>query len=248
MRLLIIISLTAAAGLTFLASTASAAADVQVTALDCGTHPRRIRIENLGDQAVSLAGWELRSDPAEGEPFDLGQAGSLAAGQRIYVFNGHLAPPTDATISFYRWGVDDTFFLRANDSDDYVRVVDNQGNTADERHCEGVPGGTPEPSYTPPADPQLTPEPTTASATNNQNSTPAPRGGTGGGAGGSSTSGNTGAASNTVGPESASDLPAQGGPPPISHDMQLVPLITGIAALAIGLFLVTAGLRAGRRG
>jgi len=243
--------LVAMAAFGLFAPAARAAADVQVTALDCTGHPRKVRIENLGDAAVSLSGWQLQSDPAEGGPFDLGQAGSLAAGQKIYVFNGHPVqdPPQNPALGFYRWGVDATFFLRANDSNDYVRIVDNQGNTVDERHCEGVPGGTPDPAYeaqfaTPTPTPIVTPTPTAAPTSNRPAATTAPRGQ----GSGSSSSSNTGTGEgNTSATVTASDLPAQGGPPPIRHDLPLAIVMAGLTALVAGALLLRVGLRAGSR-
>jgi hypothetical protein len=247
---LVLIALLVVVAAGSIAPAAHAAADVQITALDCVGHPRKIRIENLGDQAVSLSGWQLQSDPAEGGPFDLGQAGSLAAGQKIYVFNGHPVqnPPQNPALGFYRWGVDATFFLRANDSNDYVRIVDNQGNTVDERHCEGVPGGTPDPAYeaqfaTATPTPVVTPTPTAAPTSNRPTATTAPRG-----QGSGFSSSNTGSgAGNSGAPVPASDLPAQGGPPPIRHDLPLATLLAGLAVLAAGAMLLRSGFRTSSR-
>ena len=148
------IALTAALVVCGLASVPSAvaASDVRVTALDCESHPRRIRVENMGDAPQDLTGWQLQSDPAEGTPFDLGQVGTLGSGGKIYVFQGHLSPDANPSINFYRWGDNDDFFLRANDSSDYVRIVDSAGNTVMQKNCEGV-SPTPSPEVTAAPDP-----------------------------------------------------------------------------------------------
>jgi hypothetical protein len=235
MRLLIAVS-AAVASLVLLTSVAAAGADLRVTALDCESHPRRIRIENLGDAAQDLTGWQLKSDPAEGQPYDLGQVGSLAAGQKFFVFQGHLSPPTDPGAGYFRWGSDETFNLRANDSTDYVRIVDPQGNTVNQRNCEGLPpGATPAPrtQYDPPpvvvpvvTDPPP-PAPTAPAPAAPAQVAPAVRSSTSLGA----TNANSG-------------LPTAGGPPLSGDGLPAsIPLATGAVALAAGMLFVTLGLR-----
>ena len=224
----LIAAVSAAFSIALLSSAAAAAADVRITALDCESHPRRIRIENNGGEAVSLSGWQLQSDPAEGSPFDLGQAGSLAAGQKIYVFQGHLSPNADPSIGFYRWGSDDTFFLRANDSTDYVRIVDGQGNQIDQRNCEGVPA-TPSPDPTVETTPAPTSEP--AAGGGSVPATPAP-------------AKKAGAAVTRASADTASKLPGLGGPPPVDHAIPpTYELIAGAIVIALGLAFVSRGLR-----
>jgi hypothetical protein len=232
MRLLISV-LAAATSLALLTSVAAAGADVRVTALDCESHPRRIRIENLGDAAQDLSGWQLQSDAAEGQAYDLGQVGSVAAGGKFFVFEGHLSPPTNADAGYYRWGSDETFNLRANDSTDYVRIVDPQGSTINQRNCEGLPpGATPAPrsEYDPPpvADPVvLDPAP----------ATPAPAAPV------------AHARASFVGTEAGSGLPAAGGPPGVDQGVTAtIPIAIGSVAVAVGIALVTLGLKRRRPG
>lgn len=237
MRLLIAV-LAAAASLAMLSSVVAAGADVRITALDCGSHPRRIRVENVGDAAQDLSGWQLESDPAEGAPYDLRQVGSLDAGKKAYVFQGHLSPPTDPNVGYYRWGSDEIFNLRANDSTDYVRIVDPQGNSVNQRNCEGLPpGATPAPTseFDPP--PLVTPTvtapatvapapPTTAPAAPAQVAPAAP------------------APGSSSGTSADADLPALGGPPLSGEGLPAsVPLATGTVSLAVSMLCVTLGLR-----
>jgi hypothetical protein len=242
MRLLITVS-AVATSLVLLTSVAAAGVDIRITALDCESHPRRMRIENLGDTAQDLAGWQLQSDPAEGQPLDLGPVGSLAGGQKFFVFQGHLSPPTDPNAGYYRWGSDETFNLRANDSSDYVRIVDAQGNTVNQRNCEGLPpGATPAPrtEYDPP--PVVVPvvsDPTPAAPAPADPAPAAPV--------------QVAPAVRADSPFSAtsadSGLPASGGPPMPGQDVPAtLPLATGAVALAAGMLLVTLGLKRGRPG
>jgi Lamin Tail Domain len=240
MRLFITV-LAAATSLVLLTSVAAAGADVRVTALDCESHPRRIRIENLGDAAQDLSGWQLQSDPVEGQPLDLGPVGSLAAGQKFFVFQGHLSPPTDPVAGYYRWGSDETFNLRANDSTDYVRIVDPQGNTINQRNCEGLPpGATPAPrtQYDPPpvvvpvvldtATP--TPVPAAPAAAAPAQVAPTVR-----------------ASAPSSATNADSGLPASGGPPLAGEGLPAsVPLAVGTVALAVSMLFVSLGLKRDR--
>jgi pyruvate/2-oxoglutarate dehydrogenase complex dihydrolipoamide acyltransferase (E2) component len=249
MRLFIIVA-AVAASFVLLMSVAAAGADLRVTALDCESHPRRIRVENLGDAAQDLSGWQLQSDPAEGQPFDLGQVGSLGAGQKVFVFQGHLSPATDPAAGYYRWGSDETFNLRANDSTDYVRIVDPQGNTINQRNCEGLPpGATPAPrtEYDPPpvADPVvLAPTPAAPAP-----AAPAPAASGAPAAAAASAAPAVRAAASSSGTNADSGLPAAGGPPGIDRGVPAtLPLATGAVALAAGMLLVALGLKSRRPG
>ena len=109
---------------------ASAASDVQVTALDCESHPRRIAIQNKGDTAQSLAGWKLLSDKPN-EVFDLGAVGQVGPGETFYVFNGHLAPLAPIQLGgqwVYGWNPSEVFdpalFVLDPNSADFIRLVD----------------------------------------------------------------------------------------------------------------------------
>jgi hypothetical protein len=242
MRVLIALS-AAGASLALFTSIAAAGADLRVTALDCESHPRRIRVENLGDTAQSLSGWQLQSDPAEGQPFDLGEVGSLGAGQKFFVFEGHLSPPTAPDTGYYRWGSDEIFNLRANDSTDYVRIVDPQGNTIDQRNCEGLPpGATPAPptEYDPPplVAPVVTNPPTAVPAPAATAPAAAAQAVPAGGSSGSS-----GATS------ADAEIPALGGPPLADQSVPAtLPLATGAVALAVSMLLLTLGLRSRKSG
>ena len=119
------------AGLAYILTT-SAASDVQVTAVDCAGHPRKIAIQNKGDTAQNLAGWRLMSDKPN-EVFDLGVVGSVAAGETFYVYNGHLAPltPTPPDVAgawIYGWNpsevYDPSLFVLNEDGKDFIRLVD----------------------------------------------------------------------------------------------------------------------------
>ena len=231
MRLLIAV-LAAATSLAILAPVAAAGADVRITALDCTSHPRRIRIENQGDAAQDLSGWQIQSDSVEGAPWGLGPIGSLDAGKKAFVFQGHLSPAVNPDLGYYRWGTDEIFNLRSNDSSDFVRIVDAQGNTVSQRNCEGLPPGAapaPPSEFDPPplvaATPTAAPAPA-ATAVRTAAPSRAAVGGSGLPAGGGG-------------------LPAGGGRPPAN---QSVPdaLAEGALLLAAGMLLVTAGLRYGK--
>ena len=116
--------------LVALPGAARAASDVQVTLLDCESHPRRMAIQNKGDTPQNLAGWKLLSDKPN-EVFDLGVAGQVAAGETFYVFNGHLAPTTPLQLGgqwVYGWNPSDVFdptlFVVDPNASDFIRLVD----------------------------------------------------------------------------------------------------------------------------
>ena len=234
MRLLIT-ALAAVTSLVILASVVAAGADVRITALDCGSHPRRIRVENMGDAAQDLSGWQLQSYSGDGGPFDLGRAGSLDAGKRFFVFQGHLSPPENPDVGYYRWGTSEIFNLRANDSTDYVRIVDPQGNTVNQRNCEGLPpGATPAPpsEFDPPplATPVVTPAPSAPPATAAPARATVPPSARGG--------------DPRTSPAVGGALPAGGGPPAADQDLPATLLLTtGIVALAAAMLLVTLAIK-----
>ena len=113
--------------------------DVQVTELRCGDEPERVVIENLGDAAQDLAGWQLQSDPSDSEVFDLSVLGSLQPGASITIQSG---PSTFGTLS---WGKE--FIFRDDDSTDYAQIVDDAETVVHQVDCAG--GTAPEPSPTP---------------------------------------------------------------------------------------------------
>ena len=109
--------------------TASGASDVQVTAIDCAGHPRKIAIQNKGDTAQDLPGWKLISDKAN-EVFDLDLVGTVGPGVNFYVFNGHLAPPTPQQVGgewIYGWNpsevYDPSLFVLDEDHEELVFQV-----------------------------------------------------------------------------------------------------------------------------
>ena len=51
--------------------------DVQIAQLECTGDPELVVIENLGDSAQALDGWELQSDPPDSEVFDLRDLGTI---------------------------------------------------------------------------------------------------------------------------------------------------------------------------
>jgi hypothetical protein len=226
-------------------SVAAAGADIRITALDCESHPRRIRIENLGDAAQNLSGWQLQTDPVGGPPFGLGQVGSLDAGQKIFIFQGHLSPATAPDVGYYRWGSGETFYLRANDSTDYVRIVDPQGNTINQRNCEGLPpGATPAPRTQydpPPVTPAVVdPTPTPSAPADRAPTTPVP-------AAPAQVAPAVRASASFTATSADSGLPAAGGPPLSGQDVPAtLPLVAGTVALASSALLVALGLRRNR--
>lgn len=248
---LIIAALAAGTCLLLLTSMTSAASGVHITALDCGSHPRRIRIENQGDTAQDLTGWQLRSDSVEGQPWDLSEVGSIPAGGKFFVFQGHLSPAVNPSLGYYRWGTDEIFNLRANDSSDYVRIVDAQGNTVDQRNCEGLaPGATPAPTseYDPPALATATVAPTAAPAT------PTPAGPAGStarattrpaGSTRATARATTRASGATIGV--GGGLPVGGGRPPgVDHSDERTALAAGAILLVAGTFLTTLAAKRAR--
>lgn len=247
----VIAAVSAVIGLTVLASLVGAASGVRITALDCGSHPRRIRIENQGDTAQDLTGWQLRSDPVEGQPWGLDDVGSIAAAGKFFVFQGHLSPAVNPDLGYYRWGTDEIFNLRANDSTDYVRIVDAQGNTVDQRNCEGLPpGATPAPTteFDPPALATSTPVPATptpaaptavgATPTTKPAGTVRP---------GSRTPTRAPAATGAGGgllTASPGEVPVGGGRPPgVDRGDETMAIAAGITLLVAGTFVSAASLR-----
>jgi len=156
-------------GLAYL-MTASAASNVQVTALDCEGHPRKIAIQNKGDTAQNLAGWQLMSDKPN-EVFDLSVVGSVGAGEVFYVYNGHLAPPTPVQVGgqwIYPWNpsevYDPSLFVLNEDGHDFIRLVDASGWPWRDVSSMGCPGTT----DIPPLEQPATPTPTPPSSTPDQ--------------------------------------------------------------------------------
>jgi hypothetical protein len=125
-----LVATLAAGGALVLLSSASAASDVRVTAIDCLSHPRRIAFQNTGDAAQDLAGWKLLSNKPN-EVFDLSVAASVEPGAVFYVFNGHLAPPAPEQSGgqwIYPWNhtpvLDESAFVLKEDGTDFIRLID----------------------------------------------------------------------------------------------------------------------------
>lgn len=120
---------------------AQSGADVKISKLSCDSDPELVVVENSGDAAQSLTGWELRSDPEASETFNLRDLGStLAAGASITIQSG----PTASGV--FIWTADEVF--RDDDPTDYVRLVDDSGTVIQQEDC-AEPTPTPSPSPEP---------------------------------------------------------------------------------------------------
>ncbi len=102
-------------------------ADVQIAQLSCSGDPELVVIENFGDAAQTLTGWELQSDPPASEIFDLSVLGGLAPGASVSIQSGPSAS------GVFKWSLDEIF--RDNDATDYVRLVDDTGAIVDQVNC-----------------------------------------------------------------------------------------------------------------
>jgi hypothetical protein len=121
---------------------ASAVADVKIATLDCDSDPQVVEITNSGDEAQDLTGWELQSDPADEQIYDLSSIGTLAPGSSVFIEAG---PDAEST---FTWSTETIF--RAGDPDDFARIVDNEGQTRSQEACaaEAQPTTSPEPTAT----------------------------------------------------------------------------------------------------
>ena len=128
-------------GIGFASLSSAVAPSVRIADLKCTGDPELVTIENAGDAAQQLAGWQLQSDPAS-EAFDLSVLGSLQAGASIFIQAGPSAS------GVFKWGT--AFVFRDDDSTDYVRIVDNNGATVDQVNCSGATPATPSPTAIPP--------------------------------------------------------------------------------------------------
>lgn len=110
--------------------------DVQISQLDCTGDPEIVVLTNSGDAAQDLSGWELSSDPEASELFDLRDLGTdLAPGVSNTIQSGPSAS------GVFIWSTDEVF--RDNDPTDYVRLVDDAGDTVQQVNCAGA---TPSPA------------------------------------------------------------------------------------------------------
>src|SRR3990170_2521015 len=141
MRLTLGFFLAVAFGIGFASLSSALAPSIRIAELKCNDDPEVVAIENAGDAAQQLAGWQLQSDPAS-EAFDLSVLGSLQPGASILIQAGPSAS------GVFKWGT--AFVFRDDDSTDYVRIVDNNGATVDQVNCGGATPAAPSPTAIPP--------------------------------------------------------------------------------------------------
>ena len=116
--------------------------DVQIAQLSCSGDPELVVIENVGDTAQTLTGWELQSDPPDSQAFDLAVLGGLAPGSSVSIQSGPSAG------GVFKWGLE--FIYRDDDPTDYARIVDDTGAIVHQVNCAEA---TPTPSPTPSPEP-----------------------------------------------------------------------------------------------
>ncbi len=116
--------------------------DVQIAQLSCSGDPELVVIENFGDAAQTLPGWELQSDPPDSQVFDLTVVGGLAPGASVSIQSGPAAG------GVFNWGLE--FIYRDDDPTDYARIVDDTGAVIHQVNCaEAPPSPTPSPEPSP---------------------------------------------------------------------------------------------------
>src|SRR3990170_1704481 len=118
MRLAVGTLLAIAFGIGFASLSSALAPSIRIAELQCNGDPEVVAIENAGDTAQELAGWQLQSDPAT-EVFDLAALNSLQPGASIFIQAGPSAT------GVFKWGTE--LVLRDDDPTDFVRIVDNTG-------------------------------------------------------------------------------------------------------------------------
>jgi hypothetical protein len=142
-----VLGLWAVAALAVHGTAAAAQADVSIANLDCAGDPEVVEITNRGTDDQDLSGWQLVSDPAASETFDLTPIGSLPAGGSLFVESG---PNATAAAT---WSTD--FIFREGDPTDFARLLDSEGNVVDEAACAAAtpapvsPAATPSPQVVP---------------------------------------------------------------------------------------------------
>ena len=137
-------ALAIALGLATVSPAGAQGPDVQIDEdkLDCNGDPELVVIENLGDAAQTLTGWELQSDPPDSEIFDLTVLGGLAPGASVSIQSGPSAG------GVFKWGLE--FIYRDDDPTDYARLVDDTGAIVHQVNCaEAAPTPSPTPSPSP---------------------------------------------------------------------------------------------------
>ncbi len=115
--------------------------DVQIDQLDCSGAPELVVIENQGDATQDFSGWELRSDPAASEVFDLSVVGGLPAGASVAIQSGPSASGA------FRWDLNPIF--RDDDATDYVQIVNDTGAVIHQVNCATAVTPTPSPTPSP---------------------------------------------------------------------------------------------------
>src|SRR3990172_6746547 len=128
-------------GIGFASLSSALAPSVGIAELQCNGDPEVVAIENAGDTAQQLAGWQLESDP-DSEVFDLSVLGGLQPGASIFIQAGPSAT------GVFKWGT--ALVFRDDDPTDYVRVVDDTGATVHQVNCESQIPSEPSPTATPP--------------------------------------------------------------------------------------------------
>src|SRR3990172_8933283 len=126
-------------GIGFASLSSALAPAVRIAELQCNGDPEGVAVENAGDAAQQLAGWQLQSDPAS-EVFDLSVLGGLQPGASIFIQAG------PAATGLFKWGT--VFVFRDDDSTDYIRIVDNTGATVDQVNCGSEIPSAPSPTPT----------------------------------------------------------------------------------------------------
>ncbi|MDP2675689.1 MAG: lamin tail domain-containing protein [Dehalococcoidia bacterium] len=132
--------LAIAFGIGFASLSSALAPSIRIAELQCNGDPEVVAIENAGDAAQELAGWQLESDPA-GEVFDLSVLGGLQPGASIFIQAGPSAT------GVFKWGT--ALVFRDDDPTDYVRIVDNNGATVDQVNCGSEIPSEPSPTASP---------------------------------------------------------------------------------------------------
>ena len=114
---------------------AHAAADVHVKWMNCLLHPGQldiVYIENTGDVAQDLTGWELQSD-GENERMSLTPAGTIGPGQEIFATAGvHAVNLPDEDV--FLWS-NDEMLRDSGDPADYVLLLDASGTQVSGMDC-----------------------------------------------------------------------------------------------------------------
>jgi len=176
MRFWLLALLAASVALGGIAVRAQDGSNVQIVNLTCVGDLEIVSIRNDGGEAQDLAGWQLRSDPADTEFVDLSPLGTLGpvGGEKrgASIFSGPGAPPTDLDHNLLRWTTE--YIFRDNDITDFARLVNAAGATIDQENCpseEPTLTPTPSPTPTPATSTTATPTPT-ATATPTQTPTP----------------------------------------------------------------------------